>query len=506
VWAQSKNETLIVAGPQTPESADLEYLPSEAVHEMRRNIYERLLAYEMTTNQDGVRVENFDKLTGALAETWDVSPDNKSITFHLRQAWTSNGHALSADDVMWTFERGWHLKAIFYWYMTQVLKISDFDAAFRKVDDRTVQITLPYPSSLIARLWVNNDLGIIDSAEAKKHLTLDDPWGSRWLATHSASFAPYDIKTFINGQQVVYVANENYFHGPPKLKRIVFREMPTSSSRLASLEAGAIDVAEWLLPRELSLLQNASGVKVWKVYGNYMHHIQLNNARAPFDDVRVRQAVNYLAPRDDIAKAVYHGIARPTRSPVSEIYPGFTDTEFPYNYDPEKAKMLLAEAGLAHGFKTQLAYRIGDEIEEQIAVILKTSFAKAGIDVELAKMPEAVLKSRFTKQELPMFFVRGMAIVPDAAYAANLWLNSASLANYARFKDSTVDELTNDALTSTDEAKRVADMQRVQRIAVKQAPWIFLFNPGYQLAARADVRGFSWYTPNGNAWYDFSKQ
>jgi peptide/nickel transport system substrate-binding protein len=505
-WAQGKNETLIVAGPRTPESADLEYLPSEAVHEMRRNIYDRLLAYEMTTNDDGVRVENFDKLAGALAESWDVSADSKSITFHLRQARTRNGHVLTADDVMWTFERGWHLKAIFYWYMTQVLKISDFDAAFHKLDDRTVQIILPYPSALIARLWVNNDLGIIDSTEAKKHLSPEDPWGSRWLATHSASFAPYSIQTYINGQQVIYVANENYFRGSPKLKRILFREMPTSSSRLASLEAGAVDVAEWLLPRELALLQNIPGVNVWKVYGNYMHHIELNNVRPPFDDVRVRQAVNYLVPRDDIAKTVYYGTARPTRSPVSEIYPGFTATDFPYNYDPEKAKKLLAEAGLAHGFKTQLAYRVGDEIEEQIAVILKTSFAKVGIDLELAKMPEAVLKSRFTKQELPMFFWRDMAIVPDAAYAANLWLNSASLANYARFKDSTIDDLINHALTSTDEAERVANMQRVQHIAVKQAPWIFLFNPGYQLAARSNVRGFSWYTPNGNAWYDFSKQ
>src|ERR1700689_2685854 len=85
-WAQSKTETLIVAGPRTPESAELEYPATEAVHEMRRNIYKSLLAYEMVTNKDGVRVEDFDKLTGALAESWDVAPDSKSITFHLRPA------------------------------------------------------------------------------------------------------------------------------------------------------------------------------------------------------------------------------------------------------------------------------------------------------------------------------------------------------------------------------------------------------------------------------------
>lgn len=133
-WAQAQNrtETLVVAGPRTPESADLDYPATEAVHEMRRNIYERLLAYEQMTNKDGVRVENFDKLAPALAESWEVSPDNRSITFHLRKAKAANGDTLSADDLMWTFDRGWHLKATFYWYMTQMLKITDF-SAFEKL-------------------------------------------------------------------------------------------------------------------------------------------------------------------------------------------------------------------------------------------------------------------------------------------------------------------------------------------------------------------------------------
>jgi peptide/nickel transport system substrate-binding protein len=80
------------------------------------------------------------------------------------------------------------------------------------------------------------------------------------------------------------------------------------------------------------------------------------------------------------------------------------------------------------------------------------------------------------------------------------------MGNYARYKNPEVDQLINNALTSSDEPKRVADMQRAQHISVDEAPWVFLFNPGYQLATRIDVQGFSRYTPNGNAWYDFSKQ
>jgi peptide/nickel transport system substrate-binding protein len=105
-----------------------------------------------------------------------------------------------------------------------------------------------------------------------------------------------------------------------------------------------------------------------------------------------------------------------------------------------------------------------------------------------------------------MYFFRDMAIVPDAAYVANLWLNSGSLIDYSRFKNDEVDKDINEGLTTTDEAARLEKMKRVQQITMENAPWVFLFNPGYQLATRANVGGFSWYTPNGNAWFDFSKQ
>lgn len=504
--AQDAKTTLIVAGPRTPESLDQEYPPTEASHEARRNIYERLLAYAPKTNEAGVTVEDFNKIVGALAEGYDLSPDKTSITFHLRKgAKSAVGNEVSADDVMWTFERGWNLKATFHWYMTQVLKIEDFGKAFKKIDDMTVQVSIPHPSPLLDRLWVNNDLGILDAVEVKKHVTPDDPWASKWLANHSASFSPYQVVKDVPGQEVDYEANPYYYRGPAKLKRIIFREMPTSSNRVAALQAGSVDVAEWLVPRELNLLEKTPTVKIWKVFGNYIHRVEMNNAKPPFDNVKVRQALNYLVPRDDIEKAVYFGTARKTKSPISEIYPAFSDQYFAYATDPDKAKALLKEAGMPEGFKTQLGYRTGEPIEEEIALILKTTFAKAGVTLELQKLPASTLVDKYTKGDMPLYFFRDMAIVPDAAYVANLWLNSASLINYSHFKSEEVDRLINEGLTTTDEAKRTEGMHRVQQITMEQAPWVFLMNPGYQLATRANVKGYSWYTPNGNSWYDFYK-
>jgi peptide/nickel transport system substrate-binding protein len=503
--SQTAKEILVVAGPRTPESLELDYPSTEAVQEARKNVYERLLGYEMIKNADGVMVENFDKLVGALAENWKVSPDRSSITFHLRQAKSHAGNDLVADDVMWTFKRGWQLKATFYWYMHQMLKIQDFDAAFSKIDDNTVKVTLPGPSPLIERIWVNSDLGIIDATEVKKHLSDADPWGQTWLSTRTASFSPYRVTTYTPGREIVYEANEGYYRGAPKLKKVIFREIPTSANRVAALQAGSIDVAEWLLPRELNLLSKAPSIKVWKVYGNYIHRVDLTNTIEPFTNPKVRQALNYLVPRDQIGQAVYFGTARQTKSPVSEIYPGYTEEYFGYTEDVAKAKALLAEAGLPSGFQTELGYRTGDEMEEQIAVIMKTAFARAGVELKLSKLPSSTLVERYSSGKIPMYFLRDMAIVPDAAYVTNLWLNSASMVDFSRFKNAEVDSLIDKNLSATDEAARLADMKRVQQIVVEQAPWVFLFNPGYQLATRQNVKGYSWYTPNGNSWFDFYK-
>lgn len=503
--AQTASQTLVVAGPRTPESLDLDYPSTEAVNEARKNIYERLLGYEMVPNKDGILVENFDKVVGALAEKWEVSPDRKTITFHLRKATSHAGNQLTADDVMWTFKRGWELKGVFYWYVNQMLKITDFDAAFKKVDDMTVSVSAPEASPLIERLWVNPELGMIDATEVKKHISEQDPWGKKWLSTNTASYSPYRIATYTPGQEVVYEANDAYYRGAPVIKKVIFREIPTSSNRVAALQAGSIDVAESLLPREIYLLDKVPSVKVWKVFGNIIHRIDMNNTTKPFTDPKVRQALNYLVPRDQLLKAVYFGNARLTKSPVSEIYPGYTDQFFVYDEDVAKAKSLLKEAGYADGFTVELGYRTGDEIEEQIAVVLKTAFARAGVTLNLTKLPSSNLVDRYTKGSIPMWFLRDSAFVPDATYVTNLWLNSASFPDFSKYKNAEVDSLINKNLAAIDEPARLKDMKRVQEIVLSEAPWIFLFNPGYQLATRATVQGFSWNTANSNEWYYFKK-
>ena len=494
VFAQDAQSTLIVAGPRTPKSLDQEYPPTEAVQRRAEISTNRCCAMRLKTGEDSVVYEDFNKIEGDLAESWEVSADKKSIVFHLRKGVKSSaGNELTADDVMWTFQRGWALKANFHWYMSQVLNVASPDDAFKKIDDYTVQVNIPYSSPLIDRLWTNIGLGILDAEELKKHVTGDDPWGSSGSRRIQRPYGPYFVKSdnYTPGQQIVYEASPNFYRGPARLKRIIFRELPTSANRVAALQAGSVDAAEFLQPRELALLEKDSKLTVWKVYGNYVHRVEMNMTSAPFTDPRVRQALNYLVPRDQIIKAVYFDTARITKSPISEIYPGYTDTFFPYggSADIDKAKALLAEAGLTTGFKTELGYRAGDEIEEEIAVILKSAFAKASVDLQLDKLPASALVERYTKGDIPMWFFEDMAIVPDSAYVANLWLNSASVTDYPHFKDAEVDGLINADLKSTDEAQRVSNSHRVQEIFLKAAAMGISYEPGLSARHAQDGEG-----------------
>lgn len=505
--AQDASTTLIVAGPRTPESLDQEYPPTEAVMELRRNINEPLLMFGSMTGEDGVKYEDFSVIEGALAESWEMNDDLSSITFTLRDGVLSAaGNPLDADDVMWTWERGWALQANFHWYMSQVLGIDTFDGAFEKVDDMTVRVNLPGSNPLLEMIWTNIGLAILDSELITENTTDDDPWGTEFLAANAGSFGAYDVTSYVPGQEIVYEANPNYYRGVAALEKVYFREMPTSSNRVAALQAGAVDVAEFLSPRELARVAEAPGVKVWQVPGNYIHRIEMNIEMEPFDDPRVRRALNMLVPREDILQAVYFGTASATKSPISDTYPGFTDAYFDFEHDVAAAKALLAEADVEEGTVIELGYRTGEAIEEEIAVILKSAFAEAGIDLQLSKLPASTLVERYSNGDIQTWFYRDMAIVPDAAYAANLWVHSDSVTNYANYEDAEVDALITASLASTDEAERLAAAEVVQEKFVEAAPWLFLVNPGYQLATRENVKGFSWYTPNSNYWYDFYKE
>jgi peptide/nickel transport system substrate-binding protein len=333
----------------------------------------------------------------------------------------------------------------------------------------------------------------------------DDPWARKFIENESAGFGPYRLQQLTRGQQAVFQAREDYYGGKPAIDTVVFKEVPTSASRVQLLQGGAVDIAQYLQPLEVISLKNAPNVAVETVPASFMIWIELNAKMAPFDNVDVRRAMNYAFPQQDVLKAVYQGLASPLNGCMPNIYPGFTGDHYVYNYDLEKAKELLKKAGLEAGFKTSLSYNAGDPVQEPIAIIYQSALKNIGIEVELNKVPAGSFYNFVTERKQPMIFYVDSPWCPDPGYSLTLYFDSKSYVNYSNYENAEVDKLLAAAAATADETVRLDVTKKAQAIIMDEAPWTFVAYPNYTMARKADLKGWTYYTSNNIRFQDFSR-
>ena len=217
----------------------------------------------------------------------------------------------------------------------------------------TVSINLDNPNPLLAKLQPNLYKPIYDSTKCKQVSNADDPWARKFIENNSAGFGPYRLDQLQRGQQAVFKARADYYRGKPAMDTVIFREVPTSATRASLLQGGAVDIAQYLQPLEIIKLRGQKGVAVDSVDASFMIWLELNAQIAPFDNAKVRQAMNFAFPQEQVLKTVFQGLAAPLNGCMPNIYPGFTDKFWKYKYDPDMAKALLKEAGLVVRFQDE---------------------------------------------------------------------------------------------------------------------------------------------------------
>jgi peptide/nickel transport system substrate-binding protein len=303
----------------------------------------------------------------------------------------------------------------------------------------------------------------------------------------------------------VFEARNDYWGKKPAMKRVIMREVPTSASRLSLLQGGAVDIAQFLQPREIQSLQGKPNVAVDAVNSSYMIWLELNAGIAPFDKVDVRRAINLAIQRDEIIKTIYYGLADAQKAPMPYIYPMADLDFFTYDYNLEEAKKLLAKAGLPDGFKTTLSYNAGDPTQEPIALLLQTSLRNIGVELTLEKLPAGVFYENVTKRQKPMIFYLDSPWTPDPGYSTFLYFDQKSYVDYSNYKNAEIDQLIADGLATLDEKQRADIYMKVQKTLMDQAPWGFIAYPKYTMARKQNLKGFTYYTSNNLRFQDFSR-
>ena len=506
--------TMVIAAPATPQSLDCEYDVSLGTFEAVAALYDGLVEFEKMPDASVPSAQREDtayyadkvggvNMKGKLAESWELQPDAKRIVFKLREGVMSNwGNELTAEDVKWTWDRKFGLAAIGGFY-TKVSGLSRPEDV-RVEGKYTISFNLDNPNPLILKIHPNLYNPIYDSTKCKEVATDDDPWAKGFIENDSAGFGPYRLESMARGQQAVFAAREDYWQGKPAIDRVIFKEVPTSASRVQLLQGGAVDIAQYLQPLEIKGLKGVPNVEVETVPASFMIWIELNAKMAPFDNVDIRRAMNYAFPMQDVMSSVYQGLASPLDGCMPNIYPGFIGGS-PYSYDPAKAKELLAKAGFPDGFESTLSYNAGDPVQEPIAILYQSALREIGVNLNLEKVPAGSFYNAVSQREKAMIFYVDSPWCPDPGYSMTLYFDSESFVNYSNYVNSEVDGLLKIAAETADETVRLDAMGKAQEIVMDEAPWTFVAYPNYTMARNSSLSGWTYYTSNNIRFQDFSK-
>ena len=461
--------------------------------------------YDEELATQNVYYPDFSATEGRLIESYEVDPSGQHAVFHLRKGVTSQwGNELTTEDVRYTLERAKALNGfqLFLWGTAGMTGPENITI----IDDYTYEVHLDQPNGLIALIYCHGWSGFIDSTACKEHATESDPYASEWVSRNYCGFSPYELVEWSAGEYMIWKARDDWWAGKPSIDTIMIREIPESSNRVAMLEAGAIDMALNLDPEELNYLKGVDGIDVWNIRTANSTWIFLDCEDELFDDVRVRQAMLYAMPSDEIAQDVYKGYGTAMHSMVPEMIPGVSDC-WPYSYDLEKAKELLAEAGYPDGFTCEIAYDNSNPMDEAICVAYQASLAQIGVTAELKSTMLSTLTEQKYSKSLQVCMETGLPVQPDINFGCRLYFEPGGSNNFGKYSNDEVMAMMLEGATILDPEERIAYHEELQKILTDEVCAIPVVSTNLQIAKRDNINGKLVYdTVNDFYWDTLTKE
>lgn len=410
------------------------------------------------------------KLVPVLAEGTDVNASATEYTIHLRKGITfEDGTPFNAAAVKFNYDRlrdpANHLKR---------QSLLDGVDRVEVVDDSTVRIVLKAPSGVLLNNLAHSGASIISPAAIAKYGAEIDRHPVGTGAFNFVSWTPDTLKA---------VRNPAYWqHGLPHLDSVAIRSVPENGARVALLRTGEAQFIFPLPPETVQVVEQDPHLAVDKTPSIVAHYVALNTQQKPFDDVRVRQALNYAIDKTAFIKVVYRGFATPMDAPVA---PGvaFYSQQGVWPYDPAKAKTLLADAGYPNGFETEI-WTFSNTMNNRAVEFLQQQLAAVGVKVKVTPLEAGVATAKLWGAKTPadaevrMFFGSWAPSTADADWALRPLLASSSyppsLYNISYFHDAAVDAALKAGQSTADRSVRKSAYDEVQKIVWQTTPWIFL--------------------------------
>ncbi len=445
----------------------------------------------------------------ALAESYEVSADGLTITFKLRSGVKFhsgvNGFTptrdLTAEDVIWSFERMWKADHPYakvsggaYDYFND-MSMPDLLASIEKGgDDLTVVMKLNKPNApIIANLAM--DFATIQSAEYAKFLMdkgTPEQFDQIPVGTGSFSFVDYQKDAVIR-----FKAFDGWA-GKPKIDDLIYAITPDPTSRYAKLQANECQIMIAPNPADLKAIGENPDVKLLSQAGLNIGYMAMNAQKPPFDKVEVRQAIAMAIDREAILKEVYQGAGQKAKNPIPPTMWSYDDATVDYEYNPEKAKGMLAAAGvkdLATDLWWMPVSRPYNPNAQRMGEMIQADLAKVGITATLVSYEWGEYRKRLQAGEHQMGFLgwTGDNGDPDNFLAVLLGCDKTgkpNANNIPKWCDAKFQEAIVTAAEISDQAERTKLYKAAQQIVAAQVPWLNIAHSTVFEATRKEVSGF----------------
>jgi len=500
-------DALVVGSIGEPSTLIPLLASDSASHEVAGQIYNGLVRYDKNLN-----------LEGELAESWDVSRDGLTITFHLRQGvkW-HDGQEFTSHDVLYTYRVTIDPKTP-----------TAYADAFKQVqraeapDPYTFRVTYAKPFAPALESW---GMAILPA-----HLLEGKEITKSELARHPVGTGPYVFKEWIAGQKIVLESNREYYEGRPYIDRYIYRIIPDSSTMYMELKSGALDMMG-LSPvqyqRQTDTPEFRARFNKYRYPASAFTYLGYNLRHPLFSDRRVRQALTSAINKDEIVHGVMLGMGQVAHGPYKPgtwaCDPHIRD----FDYNPERAKQLLAEAGWKETnsdgvlvkdgkpFQFTILTNQGNAERLKTAQIIQRRLKKVGIDVKIRVIEWASFLSQFIDKGNFEAVLLGWTISPDPDMF-DIWHSSKTgpkELNFIGYKNPAVDRLLEEGRGTFDMEKRKRCYWRFQEILAEDQPYTFLYVPDALPVVSARLRGImpapagimynfiKWYVPKEEQLY-----
>jgi len=508
VTAAAEAKTLVFCSEGSPEGFNPSlYTAGTTFDASSRQVFNKLV--EFTTGTTNIEP--------GLAESWEVTDDGLEYTFHLRQGvkWqtTENftpSREFNADDVVFSFARQWDKNHPYhgvsggsYEYFNG-MSMPDLIKDIVKVDDYTMKFVLNRPEApMIANLAM--DFASILSAEYADKMT--EAGTPEKVDLEPVGTGPFQVVAYQKDAVIRFKAHPDYWKGKAAIDNLIFAITPDASVRYQKLKAGECHVMPYPNPADLQAMEADADINLMQQEGLNVGYLAYNSQMAPFDNPKVRKALNMAINKDAIIDGVFQGAGKVAKNPIPPTIWSYNEATQDDPYDPEGAKKLLEEAGVTN-LKTSVwampVQRPYNPNARRMAELIQSDWAKIGVEAEIVSFEwgEYLERSKDVNRDGAVLLGwTGDNGDPDNFLAVLLGCDAVGGANRAQWCHQPFEDLIQQAKVVSDNDKRTELYKEAQIVFKEQAPWATIAHSVVFKPVRKEVKNFKIDPFGGHVFY-----